>query len=76
MMDHHLTAFPLMQKCQSNAINLFCNFCNSMGHDKQNYHALDLMRECTLDTYRVQGENGPKGGAPRGAIIKKEEEDT
>jgi hypothetical protein len=51
-----------MQKYQSTTRNLFCNFCKSVGHDEKDCHALDLMRECTTDAYRVQGEEGPEGG--------------
>jgi hypothetical protein len=40
-------------------------------HDEKDYRTLDLMRERIVDAYRVQGEEGPKGGltqynAPRG----------
>jgi len=36
-----------------------------VGHDKKECHTLDLMRECTIDTYKVQGEEGPEGGVPQ-----------
>jgi hypothetical protein len=59
MVGHHSTTCPLMQKYQRTSKNLFCNFCKSVGHDENEFLALDLMRECTTDAYRVQGEEGP-----------------
>jgi hypothetical protein len=68
-----------MQKYQSTVRNLFCNFCKSVGHEEKDCCAFDLMRECTADAYRVQGEES-EGGAlsslilPEEVIIKEEEE--
>jgi len=56
MMGHHPTTCPLMQKYQSTTRNLFCNFCKSVGHEKKDFRAFDLMRECTIDAYRAWGE--------------------
>jgi hypothetical protein len=47
---------------QHTARNLFCNFCNSIRHDEKECPTFDLMRECTTDAYRVQGEEGWEGG--------------
>jgi hypothetical protein len=63
---HHLTACPLLQKYQSTPRNLFCNFCKSVGHDEKDCHAFDLMRERTLDAYKIQEENvTAEGGIPQ-----------
>jgi hypothetical protein len=51
---HHPTACPLLQKYQTTPKNLFCNFCKSVGHDENNCRAFDLMRERTLDAYKIQ----------------------
>jgi hypothetical protein len=49
---------------------MFCNFCKSVGHEEKDCHAFDLMRECTADAYRVQGEESEGGASqyntPRG----------
>ena len=52
-----------MQKYKRTARNLFCKFCKSVGHEEKDYCAFDLMRECTANAYRVQGEESG-GGAP------------
>jgi hypothetical protein len=65
MMVHHPTAFSLMHKYQSTARNLFINFYNFSEHDEKEFHAFDLMRENIIDAYKVQGEEGPKGGVPQ-----------
>jgi hypothetical protein len=59
-----LDYYPLMQKYQSTTKNLFCNFCKLVGHDEKMSHT-DLMRECTTDAYRFQGEEGLEGGVPQ-----------
>jgi hypothetical protein len=41
---HYPTDFPLLHKYQSTPNNLFYNFCKSIGHDKKDFHAFDLMR--------------------------------
>jgi hypothetical protein len=63
MMGHQPHSYPLMQKYQITTRNLFCNICKSVGHEEKDCHTFDLMRECTIDAYRVQGEES-KGGAP------------
>jgi hypothetical protein len=43
----------------------FVIFFKSVGHDEKECHALDLMREQTVDTYKVQGEDISEGGVPQ-----------
>jgi len=62
MMGHHPTTCSLMQKYNSTARNLFCIFFKFVEHDEKEFHALYLMREHTMDAYRVQGEEGQEGG--------------
>jgi hypothetical protein len=47
---------PMMQKYQTVPKNSYCNFCKSVGHDDKDCRKMDLMRERTLDKYRVQEE--------------------
>jgi hypothetical protein len=62
---HHLTIFPLLHKYQSTSRNLFCNFCKLVEKDEKDCRAFDLMRECTLDAYRIQEEKViVEGGIP------------
>jgi hypothetical protein len=63
MVGHQPHNFPLMQKYQSTARNLFCNFFKSVGHEKKNCCAFDLMRERIADAYKVHGEES-EGGVP------------
>jgi hypothetical protein len=74
-MGHHLHNCILMQKYQRTVRNLFHNFCKLVGHDEKEFHAFDLMRECTVDAYKFQGEeleggfslhNTPIGGYHQG----------
>jgi hypothetical protein len=62
MMGHRPIVFLLMHKYQSTARNLFCNFCKSDRHDEKQCHTFYLMKESTVDAYRVQGEEGLEGG--------------
>jgi hypothetical protein len=48
--------FPMMQKYQTVPKNAYCTFCKSVGHDDKDCRTMDLMRERTSDTYRVQEE--------------------
>jgi len=43
--------------------NLFGNFFKYVGHEEKDCYAFDLMRECIIDAYRVQGEES-EGGSP------------
>ena len=36
-----------------------------MGHDEKDFHALYMMKKCTLYVYIVQGKDGAKGGVPK-----------
>jgi hypothetical protein len=47
---------PMMQKYQTVPKSSYCNFCKSVGHDDKDCRTMDLMRERTSDTYRVQEE--------------------
>jgi hypothetical protein len=51
---HHLTTFLLLQKYQSTPKQLFYNFCKSVGHDEKDCRTFNLMRESTLDAYKIQ----------------------
>jgi hypothetical protein len=46
--------FPMMQKYQTVPKNAYYTFCKSVGHDDKDCKTMDLMRERTSDTYRVQ----------------------
>jgi hypothetical protein len=46
----------MMQKYQTIPKSSYCNFCKSVGHDDKDCRTMDLMRERTSDTYRVQEE--------------------
>jgi hypothetical protein len=35
----------------------FVIFCKSIGHEEKDCHTFDLLRECTLDIYKIQEEN-------------------
>jgi hypothetical protein len=41
-----------------------------VGHEQKEFHELDLMRECTANEYRVQGEYGPEGGLTQYNIVR------
>jgi hypothetical protein len=45
---------PMMQKYNIVPKISYCNFCKSTGHDDKDYRILELMRDRTLETYRVQ----------------------
>jgi hypothetical protein len=47
---------PMMQKYQTVPKSSYCNFCKSVGHDDKDCRTMELMRERTSDTYRVQEE--------------------
>jgi hypothetical protein len=47
---------PMMQKYKTVPKSSYCNFCKSVGHDDKDRRTLELMREITSDTYRVQEE--------------------
>ena len=36
-----------------------------MGHDEKDFHALYMMKKCTLYVYIVQGKDGAEGGVPQ-----------
>jgi hypothetical protein len=46
----------MMQKYKTVPKSSYCNFCKSVGHDDKDCRTLELMRERTSDTYRVQAE--------------------
>jgi hypothetical protein len=47
---------PMMQKYKTVPKSSYCNFCKSVGHDDKDCRTMELMRERTSDTYRVQEE--------------------
>jgi hypothetical protein len=47
---------PMMQKYQTVPKTTFCNFCKSVGHEDKDCRTLEIMKERTSDTYRVQDE--------------------
>jgi hypothetical protein len=48
--------YPMMQKYQTIPKISYYNFCKSVGHDDKYCRMMELMRERTLDTYKVQEE--------------------
>jgi ribosomal protein S18 len=56
---------PMMQKYQTVPKNAYCTFCKSVGNDDKDYKTMDLMRERTSDTYRVQAEMMTGKDAPQ-----------
>jgi hypothetical protein len=55
----------MMQKYQTVPKNAYCTFCKSVGHDDKDCRTMDLMRERTSDTYRVQDELMSGKAAPQ-----------
>jgi hypothetical protein len=53
----HPTKCPLLQNYQSTPRKFFYNFCKLVEHEEKDCHIFDLMRECTLDMYKIQEEN-------------------
>jgi hypothetical protein len=47
---------PMMQKYNTMPKISYCNFCKLVSHDDKHCRMLELMREITLDIYRVQAE--------------------
>jgi hypothetical protein len=56
---------PMMQKYKTIPKSSYCNFCKSVGHDDKDCRTLELMRERTSDTYRVQAEMMTGKDAPQ-----------
>ena len=46
----------MLQKYTKTPKNLYYTFCSSVGHEDNNYRALDMMRERTQDVYVMQSE--------------------
>jgi hypothetical protein len=46
----------MMQKYQMVPKTTFYNFCKSFGHEEKDCITLEIMKERTSDTYRVQVE--------------------
>jgi hypothetical protein len=46
--------FPIMHKYKTVPKNIYSIFCKSVGHGDRDCRTLELMREKTSDTYRVQ----------------------
>jgi hypothetical protein len=47
---------PMMQKYKTVPKSSYCSFFKSVGHDDKDCRTLELMRERTSDTYRMQEE--------------------
>jgi hypothetical protein len=45
---------PMMKKYQTIPKCSYCNFCKLVGHDDKDCRTMELMRERTSDTYKVQ----------------------
>jgi hypothetical protein len=45
-----------MKKYVQTPTNLYCTFCNLVGHDDRDCRAYDLMHERSRDIYKIQGE--------------------
>jgi hypothetical protein len=45
--------FPMMQKKKKEPKSTFYKFCKSVGHEDKNCRTLDLIKEITLDVYRI-----------------------
>ena len=66
---HRLEDCYLLQRYGQVPKNPYCKFCKFVGHNEDECHSYDLMRECTYDAYRVQNEGhsndgyGYRGGA-------------
>jgi hypothetical protein len=56
MHGHDSYHFPMMQKYKIVPKSSYCNFCKSLGHDDKDCRTMELMRETTSYTYRVQAE--------------------
>jgi hypothetical protein len=56
---------PMMQKYKTIPKSSYCNFCKSVGHDDKDCRTMELMRERTSDTYRVQEEMMTGQDAPQ-----------
>jgi hypothetical protein len=50
-----------MQKYVQTPTNLYCTFCNSVGHDDRDCKAYYLMHERSRDIYNIQGEVQQEG---------------
>ena len=46
-----------MQNMVTKEKNLYCTFCQSVGHDDKKFRAYDLLQERTYDSYFVKGED-------------------
>lgn len=46
--------FPMIQKYKTIPKSSYCNFCKLVGHDDKDCRTMELMRERTSYTYRVQ----------------------
>jgi hypothetical protein len=54
MHEHDPYHFPMMQKYKTVPKSSYCNFFKSMGHDDKDCRTMEMMREITSYTYRVQ----------------------
>jgi hypothetical protein len=47
---------PMMQKYQTMPKSTFYNFCKFFGHEEKDCRTLEMMKERTLDAYRMQAK--------------------
>jgi hypothetical protein len=52
----------MMKNYQTVPTSTFFNFCKSVGHEYKDIRSLEMMKERTLDAYRIQVE--PMRGPP------------
>jgi hypothetical protein len=46
----------MMKKYHTIPKSSYCNFCKPVGHDEKYCRTMDLLKERTSDTYKVQEE--------------------
>jgi hypothetical protein len=57
--------YPMMHKYQTMPKSSYWNFCRLVGHDEKDCRTMELMREGTSNTYRVQVEIMKRQATPQ-----------
>lgn len=52
--------FHLLQKYVNFPKSLYCNFCQSIGHDQSDCHSWKMMNDRNMGFYGVRGEDMPE----------------